>query len=173
MKTDIVRECTANYLQKRDSIIQQRTELQAKIDSARKRIVWHGKRIAGLSKRRDKIKTPRWTDEIVAPLMAEVARLTPGVAWDCAGQLHTHGLRAACSVYGTAENGETVGLTFTFDNDVLSYDTGETTRRFAPGTIGEVNGMNNVSAPVESAESLAAKVNGRINRLNTRGNEPV
>ncbi|GLL53398.1 hypothetical protein KUBF_10600 [Bacteroides finegoldii] len=48
----------------------------------------------------------------------------PEVTWD-AENLHTHGLRAACSVYGKTRNNETVGLTFTFDGGVLSYDTGK------------------------------------------------
>ena len=82
-------------------------------------------------------------------------------------------LRAACSVYGKTRNNETVGLTFTFDGGVLSYDTGEVTHRFAPGTLGEINGMNNVSAPVESVDTLVDKVNEQITELNTQTDEPV
>ncbi|MCE8578362.1 hypothetical protein [Bacteroides fragilis] len=99
--------------------------------------------------------------------MTEVARLTPGVTWEYPERLNIHGLRAACSVFGRTGNGETVGLTFSFNDDTLHYDTGEVTRRFAPGTLGEINGMNNVSTPVESVDSLVTKVNGQITGLNT------
>ena len=163
METDIIRRYTANYLQKVDGAKRQRVQLQEKIDAACRKIAWHQKRIVRLSRLQERIERPWWTDEIVAPVMAQVIRRTPGVAWDIE-RLTVHGLRAACSVFGKAENGKTVGLTFTFDNDVLSYDTGETTRRFAPDTIGEINGMNNVSTPVESVEMLVAKVNEQISK---------
>lgn len=169
---DIIQECTASYLQKVDECKRKRTGLQEKIDAANRKIAWHKNRITRFSKQQERIKKPWWPNEVVAPVMAEVARLTPDVTWDT-GQLNTHGLRAACSVYGKAENGETVGLTFTFDDGVLSYDTGETTRRFAPGTLGEINGMNNVCIPVESVYTLVAKVNEQSVKLNTQTNEPV
>lgn len=172
METDIVRKCIADYLHKIDRYRQQRDELQGRIDAARRKIAWHEKRIIRLSEQQKRIERPWWTKEIVAPLMREVARLTPDVAWS-AENLYTHGLRAACSVYGEAQNGGTVGLTFTFDGGVLSYDTGEVTRRFAPGTLGEINGMNNVCAPVESVDTLVAKVNGQRVELKSQADEPV
>ena len=167
METDIVRKCVADYLRKTDGAKRQRTELQAKIDAARRKIAWHEKRISRLLELYGKIQRPRWTDEIVVPVMTEVARLTPGVTWEYPERLNIHGLRAACSVFGRTGNGETVGLTFSFNDDTLQYDTGEVTRRFAPGTLGEINGMNNVSTPVESVDSLVTKVNGQITGLNT------
>lgn len=172
METDIVRKCISDYLHKIDRYRKQQDGLQGKIDAARRKIAWHEKRIMRLSEQQNRIERPWWTKEIVAPLMLEVARLTPEVTWD-AENLHTHGLRAVCSVYGKTRNNETVGLTFTFDGGVLSYDTGEVTHRFAPGTLGEINGMNNVSAPVESVDTLVDKVNEQITELNTQTDEPV
>ena len=172
METDIVRKCIADYLHKIDRYRQQRDELQGRIDAARRKFAWHEKRIIRLSEQQKRIERPWWTKEIVAPLMREVARLTPEVAWS-AENLYTHGLRAACSVYGKTPDGGTVGLTFTFDGGVLSYDTGEVTRRFAPGTLGEINGMNNVCAPVESVDTLVAKVNGQRVELKSQADEPV
>lgn len=167
METDIVRKCTADYRQKINIYRQRQDELQEKIDAGRRKITWHEKRIMRLSELQKRIERPWWTKEIVAPVMREVARLTPEVTWNT-GSLCVHGLRAACSVYGTAENEGTVGLTFTFDNGILSYDTGKVTRRFAPGTLGEINGMNNISAPVENVEMLVAKVNEQSMKLNAR-----
>ena len=172
METDIVRKCIADYLHKIDRYRQQRDELQGRIDAARRKIAWHEKRIIRLSEQQERIERPWWTKEIVAPLMWKVARLTPEVAWNT-GNLYTHGLRAACSVYGETRSNETVGLTFTFDGGILSYDTGEVTRRFAPGTLGEINGMNNVCAPVESVDTLVAKVNGQRVELKSQADEPV
>lgn len=114
METDIVRKCISDYLHKIDRYRKQQDGLQGKIDAARRKIAWHEKRIMRLSEQQNRIERPWWTKEIVAPLMLEVARLTPEVTWD-AENLHTHGLRAACSVYGKTRNNETVGLTFTFD----------------------------------------------------------
>ena len=172
METDIVQKCTADYLQKWRDYKQLRAELQEKIDDSRRKITWHEKRIMRLSKQQENIKRPWWVDEIVAPVMVEVARLTPGVTWDI-GRLNTHGLRAACSVFGDTENAQTVGLTFTFDNDILSYDTGEVTCRFDSGTIGAINGMNNVSAPVEGVDMLVAKINEQLVKLNAKADESL
>ena len=124
METDIVRKCTSDYLHKIDRYRKQQDGLQGKIDTARRKIAWHEKRIMRLSEQQNRIERPWWTKEIVAPLMLEVARLTPEVTWD-AENLHTHGLRAACSVYGKTRNNETVGLTFTFDGGVLVMTPGK------------------------------------------------
>lgn len=81
METDMVRKYTADYLHKIDRYRQQRDELQGRIDAARRKIAWHEKRIIRLSEQQKRIGRPYWTKEIVAPLMREVARLTPEVAW--------------------------------------------------------------------------------------------
>lgn len=172
METDIVQKCTADYLQKWRDYKQLRAELQEKIDDSRRKITWHEKRIMRFSKQQVNINRPWWVDEIVAPVMVEVARLTPEVKWDIS-RLDTHGLRAACSVFGDTENAQTVGLTFTFDNDILSYDTGEVTHRFDSGTIGAINGMNNISAPVEGIDMLVAKIKEQLIKLNAKADESL
>lgn len=172
MKTDIVQKCTADYLQKIRAYKQQQAKLQENIDDSHRKIAWHEKRIIRFSKQQENIKRPWWVDEIIVPVMVEVARLTPGVTWNIE-RLNVHGLRAACSVFGDTENEQTVGLTFTFDNDMLSYDTGEVTCRFDSGTIGAINGMNNVSAPVEGVDVLIARINEQLAKLNTKTDEPL
>lgn len=63
---------------KTDGAKRQRTELQAKIDAARRKIAWHEKRISRLLELYGKIQRPRWTDEIVVPVMTRWPVSLPG-----------------------------------------------------------------------------------------------
>lgn len=64
------------------------------------------------------------------------------------------GLRAECPIYinekGKPGERRVIYLTPWFDSSkgetelMLYYDTGETKNDYAPGTLGEINGMNNV-----------------------------
>lgn len=102
-------------------------------------------------------KYPRWTDHFLRPVLAELFRLTPEVAWECPDTLIPLGLRGDCSIFGHhIQNGRTVGITFSYnaETQVLSYDTGLLKNRYAKGTLGDLNRFNHVTAPAESMDDL-------------------
>lgn len=101
-------------------------------------------------------RPPRWTEKLLQPLLKELIRCTPEITWHIDEDLHPLGLRGDCFILGKTENGCTVGLTFSYDNEagILYYDTGAMECRYAPETIGALNRFNNVCAPVKSLEML-------------------
>lgn len=161
METDIIQQAIAGYTRKYKAYREQNEHLQLQKDSSRQKIDWHEKRIARLSAKQRALPRPYWPGEILPPILEELARLTPEIKWET-GELRTFGLRCVCPVYGKTKEGYIVGLSFTFGEDTLYYDTGEVTDRFGPGTLGHINGMNNVSAPVGNISVLVTKVKGQI-----------
>ena len=139
----------------------ERQSYQDKIDESERKIEWHKRRKERYEKRIRKMDFPHWTDNLVRPVMREIERLTPDIVWEERDRLPTFGIRCECPVFGKTAEGHTVGICFTPGSNIeekLWYDTGEVKARFSSGTIGEINGMNNVSKPVDSIEELIAFV---------------
>lgn len=116
-----------------------------------------------LSKQSWNAKFKTGWDTVVKEVCEEIERRT-GLKFDDLDDLRTYGLRCECPVF--AYNGEhnesdkPVGyLVFTcgnLDDFKLYVDTKEKkkTGEFPVGSIGELNGFNNVSVEVESIEQL-------------------
>ena len=123
-------------------------------------------------KLRRKLSTMRdvnWVDDLLVPLLCEIEERT-GWEFHDKNDLRTYGLRCECPVRINGEGVNEYGwpntrasVTFTSMNTKktdgtrtweLRYDTGEKSGQFAPGTIGAINGMNNVEAKVESVEQI-------------------
>ena len=109
-----------------------------------------------------------WTDGIVRPLMDEVSRIT-GLPFNTM-DLSTFGLGCECPVSAKDENGKYLAwITFvpSFRDDYkINMYSGEMCNRYAPGTIGELNGGNNVEEPVTGIESVLANLRRRFPELN-------
>lgn len=131
--------------------------IDAKIDESYDKIRWYEKRIERLKAKRSSLKSPSWTEDYLRPILEELARQTPDITWDFE-RLSVFGLRCDCPVFGKNREQITTGITFTHHNGQLYYDTGETKSKFNPNTLGDYNGFNNVSAPVESIETLLVHV---------------
>lgn len=116
------------------------------------------KKIARLQKKLSKMERPHWTDHQVRPIIEEVARRTPDITWEKDKTLHTFGLRCECSFFGKTADGHTVAITLTPGRDIPHYDTGEYHNKFRIRTLGDMNGFNNVSKPVESIDELIALI---------------
>lgn len=114
---------------------------------------------------------PSWTKEYLRPILDELARQTPDIEWDFE-RLSVFGLRSECPVFGRNSEQVLTGITFTFHENQLYYDTGETKRNYSSDTLGDLNGFNNISAPVESMDTLLMHVKKRLEKekqhLNTR-----
>ena len=121
-----------------------------------------------LRRRINSTRETYWTGGIVRPLMEEVSRIT-GLPFNTEN-LNTFGLSCECPVSAKDENGECLAwITFvpSFNNDYeIRMYSGEMCNRYAPGTIGELNGWNNVEEPVTGIESVLANLRRRFPELN-------
>lgn len=159
-----LKEIQSAYSEKYEAYRTEKKTFQDKIDESNRKIEWHQRRIARYEKRIRRMDFPHWTDNLVRPIMAEVERLTPDIKWEEKDRLPTFGLRCECPVFGKTEEGHTVGICFTPGSHIdgnVRYDTGETKSRYSSGTLGEINGMNNVCKEVESIDELVAFVRRR------------
>lgn len=98
-----------------------------------------------LKAKRDKLwDSVSWVDDIVKPLALSLREHTAADNFKVYGPF---GLRAYTSIY--LEKGNmTGGITLTMNDGKLFYDTGEKTGDYEHGSIGELNGFDNVTAPL-------------------------
>lgn len=120
------------------------------------------------------INDVHWTDNLVKPVLAEIKERT-GLNFIDYSEEHgmsTLGLRCECWTFAHDEDGECIAsLCFTpgkaEDGDIY-IDTGEQSGRFATGTIGEINGMNNKSEKVDSIDTVIENLRRRYPELNIK-----
>lgn len=99
-----------------------------------------------------KIPSVNWKEDVMVPLAEEMAKRTgrtPVVLGPC-------GIGAKVTIILTDGPGDNwykqdwleivIEPTFEDEHMVFNYETGETCNRYEEGTIGEVNGLNNVTA---------------------------
>ena len=126
------------------------------------RIGMRERQIKRLRKRLDKLSCPPWKDCVTA-IAEELARRT-GLKYEICGPF---GLNSQISIYLLADDSKgtteqpTRSLTlmpgFTDEELHLRYWTGESTKEYAPNTIGELNGGNMVTAPLpDTMEEIEA-----------------
>lgn len=157
----ILHEIQQSYSSKYQAYKDKKQSHQKLIDESEQKIVWHQRRIDRHKKKINNLDFPLWTENLVRPIIVEVAKLTPDIEWESDKRLCTFGLRRECPIFGTTKDGHTVGITFTPPHNGANlpyYDTGERKPSYQPGTIGEINGMNNVSKQIESIEELVAMI---------------
>lgn len=143
------------------------SEYRRKLDYYRTQEVALEAKIERLKRKQERNKYPHWTDHFVRPVMDELARLTPEIQWELEDKLNTFGLRGECPIFGETASGGTVAITFTCDysSGTLYYDTGMLNSRFKTNTLGDLNGYNNVIAPVENIQMLVDFVRRRTTPL--------
>lgn len=111
--------------------------------------------IERLQEERKRLDELRWTEELLRPVMREIARLTPEIEWERDETYHPRGIRCAVSVFGRLKDGgQPVCITFTELGGELYFDAERTESRFVPGTLGAMNGMNTLSVSVGDGEPL-------------------
>lgn len=113
-----------------------------------------------------KTRQTHWTEEVIA-LLKEVNAIT-GLNFDYS-DLCVFGLRCECPVF--SHNGDEVNvmLVFTPDSDgELSIDTGKRKYDCVEGSIGDLNGFNNVTERVESIQTIIDNLRQRYPELNIK-----
>ena len=159
-----------NQLQREEDAV--RKEHQAAIDKAGEKVKAAElrterarARVEKLEKRRNKLPSTYWVDGIVEPLAKTLAERA-GLYWKIYGPF---GLSCQTTIYLMAEadvsitKQKTRSITLEPYHDengdwVIRYRTGETTDEYEKGTLGHMNGMNCVTAPlpdtIEEIEKL-------------------
>lgn len=133
-------------------------------DELESKIAIRQKQLERLQARLKKIHWPRWTEQLLRPVLEEIKKQLPD--WHCDDErLNPLGLGCRVSVFFIKKGltpdadrwSEANSLYITFlpgelDNAELLYETGEQLNRFGPDTIGAINGFNQVTKPLESIE---------------------
>ena len=122
-------------------------------------------------------KSPSWVKEVVTALAEKISEKLGGISFEIYGPF---GLGCETSIYLFPNGGDNIvkndtwGITLhprfewtPYDSELheirnfyLTYNTGETKNDFAPGTIGYLNGFNNVEAPLpESIDEIIKLLN--------------
>ena len=110
--------------------------------------------IEQLTKERASIRPIHRTEGLLRPVLQEIARQTPDIEWEQKEEYHPLGLRGAVLIRGRIKNGSPVFVTFTELGNDLWFDTDSVCSRFAPETLGALNGMNTLSASVKDGTPL-------------------
>ena len=151
-----------NLKKVQQNYVELKNDYEAKKESAEKKIVRLQKKINKLNN-----NYPYWTENLLLPILNEVKALTPQLTWDFK-RLTPMGMRSAVFVFGSDKDGNTiVGLCFTpgdLDNGIVHIDTGETEGNYSKNSIGNLNGFNNLTTPVESFDDIMNIVNAQIKK---------
>ena len=144
-------EIVDNYVNKSNAYYEKRQKLEDKIAKDQERL--------------KKLKMPSWVNDIIVPLAEEIKSRLDKKAYEIYGPF---GCECETSIYfsdygkdGNIEITKVPTLSLTVrpqwkHNDIytrttefkLTYWTGDKTNEYAKGTIGELNGLNNVFAPL-------------------------
>ena len=138
-------------------------EKNIEIDKANMQIVNLNNKIAKLNERIkrhsesiNKRKYPSWTD-ILLSIRDDMERVS-GMKFKASG--HVFGLNCRTYIELSDDSGNSYNLIVLPKNEFsdefyLAYETGERTNRYPAGSLGAINGMNNLTAPLpDTAEEL-------------------
>lgn len=135
-----------------ENIVRRYRRYRAACDRRRREIDDEIERLQEERKRLDEL---HWTEELLRPVMREIARLTPEIGWKLDETFHPRGIRCAVSVFGRLKDGgQPVCITFTELGGELYFDAERTESRFVPETLGATPCMNTLSVSVGDGEPL-------------------
>jgi hypothetical protein len=155
---------------------QQLNEHRDKINAVRAKIDVKEKQLARLQTKEKAFNAvyPRWTELLLRPLLIRLQELFPEYKWD-EDSLTPMGLGSRVLVFFVKDatlpqadrydEGNSIYVSFQpgeLDKGELLYETGDNTQSYKPGTIGEINGFNNVTKPVETIEEIIAFMKSKI-----------
>lgn len=141
-------------------------DLWAKIEASSEKIRKLEAGIERYKERMNKVKRPHWTDALFT-IKSDMERIS-GMEYKASG--NTLGIGCGTYINLVGVDGDKMYLCIVpkhneADEMVLEYETGETASHYQPGTIGAINGLNNVTAPLpDTAEEIFAimkKVSGK------------
>jgi len=140
-------------------------------------------RQAALERKKQKLNFPYWTEKLLRPVLDEIKPQLPG--WACDDErLTPMGIGCRVSVFfckrGLPKNadpwqeGKYIYIVFSpgeLDNGELWYETGKKTDRFGLGTIGELNGFNQITKVLDSVEEAVNHLKNQSLKIKTNKNQ--
>lgn len=121
-------------------------------------------RLNRLEEHKDKLRFPYWIDGLLRPVIGQINEQLSGWQWN-KGSLTPLGIGTRVTVFFNKDKFPRntdkhsycnyiymVFLPGELSKGQLLYETGETATRFAPGTIGAMNGFNKMTKPLETIE---------------------
>jgi hypothetical protein len=128
-------------------------------DKRRKEIDWE---IEHLKQERERLNNPHWTEGLLRPVMAEIARLTPEIDWENNDGFYPTDLRGAITVFGRTKRGRPVCITFTESGHDLQFDSGQIHNSFSLKVLKDIGGTNNIMESVGDGEPLLHYIRQRM-----------
>ena len=128
-------------------------------DKRRKEI---DREIEHLKQERERLNNPHWTEELLRPVMAEIARLTPEIDWENNDEFYPTDLRGAITVFGRTKRERPVCITFTESGHDLQFDSGQIHNSFSLKVLKDIGGTNNIMESVGDGEPLLHYIRQRM-----------
>ena len=141
-----------------------------------RKILYKEKQMQGLEEKKKQLsKTfPHWTELFLRPVIEQLKPAFP--EWICDDDILTPmGIGSRVAVFFCKNDKLEYEDKYAGDNSIyicfrpgdlqigeLLFQTGQTIPEYKPGTIGEINGLNKVTKPVESIEELIQFLNAQI-----------
>ncbi|MBU2019486.1 MAG: hypothetical protein KJ941_07565 [Bacteroidetes bacterium] len=154
-------EAQQNYIVLKTQYENEVKEVRGKTDRCLEKIEKLNRKIKRLEKKENNINYPSWMNELLLPILKEIAKQTPDLDWDFESekQLNNFGLRCECPVFAHKKgaNRTIVGITFTpgdLNKGELFYDTGKKLFKAPQNSISNLNNFGNEVAEVKSIEQL-------------------
>jgi len=109
-----------------------------------------------------------WTTNLIEPIMDLVRNRFPQLSWDTT-RLIPMGLRCSVSVFGYEEGKDTCSVALTFtprnaDNSFIAFDNGKKGIGYPNGTLGNLNGFDNVETPLTDIELLFGYIQYQLDK---------
>lgn len=165
MKPLTFQEIAAEYVDLVNIYDNEENEIDKKIGARQQQI-------DRLQKRKKKIGPyPYWTELFLRPIINEIKKHFPG--WECDDErLTPMGLGSRVSVFFNPKDDPKKYIYIVFvpmeiGKGHLSYETGDSSSRFASGTIGEINGFNRHTKPIDSIDELVQFLQKQIHQKQT------
>ena len=107
-----------------------------------------------LKQERERLNNPHWTEGLLRPVMAEIARRIPEIDWENNDGFYPTDLRGAITVFGRTKRGRPVCITFTESGHDLQFDSGQIHNSFSLKVLKDIGGTNNIMESVGDGEPL-------------------
>ena len=159
MPVQLVRIKVQNTMENIEKIVSHYCRYQA--GCAKRRSEIDGE-IAKLQEERKHLNELRWTEGLIRPVMAEIARLTPEIDWENNDEFYPTDLRGAITVFGRTKRERPVCITFTESGHDLQFDSGQIHNSFSLKVLKDIGGTNNIMESVGDGEPLLHYIRQRM-----------
>lgn len=157
----------SRYKKEKEAAVSIRNVIKKQAEHARSRMLHYQGVAARFAEREEAFKKklehhnlPDWKKEVLSPLLKEVNSLT-GCNFETESLTAT-GLRADVMTVDHTSTNKPMYLTFTLGNDyTVLVDTGKRNERFKKGTLGELNGFNNITKQVTRTQDIVEVLAGK------------